>query len=156
VVQDFYNLVDVYLDAVYFPNCLKDENTFLQEGWHYELNNPSEDITFKGILIYYVLGHCCTFYVIVYYLGFNFFFWVEFLNAPDYLAYSGLALFIAGVVFNEMKGVYSQPDNVLGRVSQQVSFHCTPLFDVSCCFLSSSWDLLLNHLLLGVLPSMFT
>lgn len=48
IVQDFYNLVDVYLDAVFFPNCLKDLNTFLQEGWHYELNNPSEDITFKG------------------------------------------------------------------------------------------------------------
>lgn len=48
VVQDFYNLVDVYLDAVFFPNCLKDPNTFLQEGWHYELNNPSENITFKG------------------------------------------------------------------------------------------------------------
>jgi hypothetical protein len=75
-LKDFYNLVDVYLDAVFFPNCLKDPNTFLQEGWHYELNNPSEDITFKG------------------------------------------------VVFNEMKGVYSQPDNVLGRVSQQAGLHC--------------------------------
>ena len=26
---------------------------------------------------------------------------------------------ISGVVFNEMKGVYSQPDNVLGRTAQQ-------------------------------------
>lgn len=26
----------------------------------------------------------------------------------------------SGVVFNEMKGVYSQPDNVLGRTAQQV------------------------------------
>ncbi|XP_074330448.1 presequence protease 1, chloroplastic/mitochondrial-like [Apium graveolens] len=72
--KDFYNLVDVYLDAVFFPKCVDDVQTFQQEGWHYELNDPSEDITFKG------------------------------------------------VVFNEMKGVYSQPDNILGRSSQQAVF----------------------------------
>jgi hypothetical protein len=71
-LKDFYNLVDVYLDAVFHPRCVNEVQTFQQEGWHYELNDPSEDITYKG------------------------------------------------VVFNEMKGVYSQPDNVLGRVSQQV------------------------------------
>ncbi|CDY28099.1 BnaC06g02800D [Brassica napus] len=69
--KDFYNLVDVYLDAVFFPNCVDDVHTFQQEGWHYELNHPSEDISYKG------------------------------------------------VVFNEMKGVYSQPDNILGRITQQ-------------------------------------
>lgn len=72
--KDFYNLVDVYLDAVFFPKCVEDFQTFQQEGWHYELNDPSEDITYKG------------------------------------------------VVFNEMKGVYSQPDNILGRTSQQAVF----------------------------------
>ncbi|XP_055815817.1 presequence protease 1, chloroplastic/mitochondrial [Solanum dulcamara] len=72
--KDFYNLVDVYLDAVFFPKCVEDFQTFQQEGWHYELNDPSDDITFKG------------------------------------------------VVFNEMKGVYSQPDNLLGRTSQQALF----------------------------------
>lgn len=72
--KDFYNLVDVYLDAVFFPKCIEDFQTFQQEGWHYELDNPSEDITYKG------------------------------------------------VVFNEMKGVYSQPDNILGRASQQALF----------------------------------
>jgi hypothetical protein len=46
--QDFYNLVDVYLDAVFFPKCVEDFQTFQQEGWHYELNNPSEDICYKG------------------------------------------------------------------------------------------------------------
>lgn len=46
--QDFYNLVDVYLDAVFFPKCVEDFHTFQQEGWHYELNNPSEDISYKG------------------------------------------------------------------------------------------------------------
>ncbi|GFY89606.1 presequence protease 1 [Actinidia rufa] len=45
--KDFYNLVDVYLDAVFFPKCVEDFQTFQQEGWHYELNNPSEDITYK-------------------------------------------------------------------------------------------------------------
>ncbi|XP_015054875.1 presequence protease 1, chloroplastic/mitochondrial-like [Solanum pennellii] len=72
--KDFYNLVDVYLDAVFFPKCVEDFQTFQQEGWHYELNDPSDEITFKG------------------------------------------------VVFNEMKGVYSQPDNLLGRTSQQALF----------------------------------
>ncbi|ESR36290.1 presequence protease 2 [Citrus sinensis] len=71
--KDFYNLVDVYLDAVFFPKCVEDFQTFQQEGWHFELDNPSEDITYKG------------------------------------------------VVFNEMKGVYSQPDNILGRAAQQAN-----------------------------------
>ncbi len=38
--QDFYNLVDVYLDAVLHPNCIKDPQIFAQEGWHYELDDP--------------------------------------------------------------------------------------------------------------------
>ncbi|KAI5577097.1 hypothetical protein BDE02_09G091000 [Populus trichocarpa] len=72
--KDFYNLVDVYLDAVFFPKCVEDHHTFQQEGWHLELNNPSEEISYKG------------------------------------------------VVFNEMKGVYSQPDNILGRTAQLALF----------------------------------
>ena len=63
-VQDFYNLIDVYMDAVLHP--LISEQTFMQEGWHYEINNPDEPLTYKG------------------------------------------------VVFNEMKGAYSSPDQVLG------------------------------------------
>ena len=39
-MQDYYNLVDVYLDAVLYPNCVQDPKTFAQEGWHYELENP--------------------------------------------------------------------------------------------------------------------
>ena len=38
-LQDFYNLVDVYLDAVFFP--LITEDTFRQEGWHYELEDSA-------------------------------------------------------------------------------------------------------------------
>ncbi|KAH9656122.1 presequence protease 2 [Citrus sinensis] len=48
--KDFYNLVDVYLDAVFFPKCVEDFQTFQQEGWHFELDNPSEDITYKGVV----------------------------------------------------------------------------------------------------------
>ena len=51
--QDFYNLVDVYLDAVFFPKCVDDLQIFQQEGWHYELNDPSEEVTLKGM--FYVL-----------------------------------------------------------------------------------------------------
>ncbi len=32
--------MDVYLDAVFFPNCVRDPRTFAQEGWHYELEQP--------------------------------------------------------------------------------------------------------------------
>ena len=34
-LQDFYNLVDVYLDAVLHPKCVDDEMTFKQvrSGW---------------------------------------------------------------------------------------------------------------------------
>lgn len=39
-LQDFYNLVDVYLDAVLHPNCVKDPRIFAQEGWHLELDSP--------------------------------------------------------------------------------------------------------------------
>lgn len=50
VLQDFYNLVDVYLDAVFFPRCVEDFQTFQQEGWHYELDNPEEEISYKGLI----------------------------------------------------------------------------------------------------------
>ena len=70
-LRDFYNLVDVYLDAVFFPSIPR--HVFLQEGWHFE--------------------------------------WAE----------SG-ELTRSGVVFNEMKGVYSSPDSVLGEFSQRLLF----------------------------------
>ena len=73
-LQDFRNLVDVYLDAVFHPRCINNEKTFEQEGWHYELDAVDGPMTFKG------------------------------------------------VVFNEMKGVYSSPDSVLARECQQALF----------------------------------
>lgn len=65
--KDFQNLMDVYLDAVFHPNIYKEEKIFLQEGWHYELEDK---------------------------------------DAP---------LKINGVVYNEMKGAFSSPDDVLDR-----------------------------------------
>ncbi|KAB1441632.1 insulinase family protein [Pseudodesulfovibrio senegalensis] len=46
--SDFYNLMDVYLDAVFYPNLT--ENTLRQEGWHYELEAPDKDMTYKGVV----------------------------------------------------------------------------------------------------------
>ena len=47
-VQDFYNLIDVYMDAVLHP--LISEQTLMQEGWHYEINDPGEALAFKGVV----------------------------------------------------------------------------------------------------------
>ncbi len=47
-VQDFYNLIDVYMDAVLHP--LLEQETLMQEGWHYEINDPSEPLTYKGVV----------------------------------------------------------------------------------------------------------
>ncbi|MDR2591316.1 MAG: insulinase family protein [Chitinispirillales bacterium] len=48
VEKDFYNLVDVYCDAVLNP--LLTENTFYQEGWHYDLENLEDAIGIRGIV----------------------------------------------------------------------------------------------------------
>lgn len=38
--QDLYNLMDVYLDAVFNPAIYTKPTIFQQEGWHYELDLP--------------------------------------------------------------------------------------------------------------------
>ncbi len=47
-LQDFYNLVDVYLDAVFNP--LLSPYTLKQEGWHYALENPEGEMIYKGVV----------------------------------------------------------------------------------------------------------
>jgi presequence protease len=47
--KDFGNLMNVYLDAVFYPNI--SEETFKQEGWHYELNSPEDEIVYKGVVL---------------------------------------------------------------------------------------------------------
>ena len=48
VEADFFNLVDVYCDAVLHP--LISENTFFQEGWHFDTASASAPVTIKGIV----------------------------------------------------------------------------------------------------------
>ncbi len=73
-IVDFKNIMDVYMDAVFYPNIYDREEIFMQEGWHYELE-----------------------------------------NAEDQLSYNG-------VVYNEMKGAYSSPDELLSRYTFQSLF----------------------------------
>ena len=49
--KDFYNLMDVYLDATFFPNIR--ELSFKQEGWRVEFEeaeNPQSKLTYKGVV----------------------------------------------------------------------------------------------------------
>ncbi|MEP7166588.1 MAG: insulinase family protein [Candidatus Woesebacteria bacterium] len=46
--KDFYNLVGVYLDAVFFPNLSKE--TLMQEGWHLHQEKPADPVEYKGIV----------------------------------------------------------------------------------------------------------
>ncbi|SDE64880.1 insulinase family protein [Sporomusa acidovorans] len=63
--KDFRNLMDVYLDAVFYPLMVKTPEVLMQEGWHYELPDQEAELAYKG------------------------------------------------VVYNEMKGVFSSPDAIL-------------------------------------------
>ncbi len=47
---DFQNLMDVYLDAVLNPNIGKEKKIFMQEGWHYELDDPDGELTYNGVV----------------------------------------------------------------------------------------------------------
>lgn len=47
-LQDFYNLVEVYLDAVLYPRI--SEEILQQEGWHYELNDAGDPLIYKGVV----------------------------------------------------------------------------------------------------------
>jgi len=79
--KDLKNLMDVYLDAVFFPRAVKEgedgEWVLMQEGWRYEVE---EDDGGEQELVY------------------------------------------KGVVYSEMKGVYSDPDSLLDRFSQHLLY----------------------------------
>ena len=49
--KDFLNLTDVYLDAVFHPAILGEENIFRQEGWHYEYNEESGELYRSGVVL---------------------------------------------------------------------------------------------------------
>lgn len=46
--QDFVNLMEVYLDAVFHPLSLKSPMPFMQEGWHYEVAN--DELLVNGVV----------------------------------------------------------------------------------------------------------
>ena len=48
--RDFANLMDVYLDAVFYPAIYEKEEIFRQEGWHYELEDEEDDPELNGIV----------------------------------------------------------------------------------------------------------
>lgn len=48
--QDFKNLMDVYMDAVFNPNITKYKEIFKQEGWHFELESKDAPITINGVV----------------------------------------------------------------------------------------------------------
>lgn len=48
--KDFHNLMDVYLDAVFYPNIYKDKNILRQEGWHFELENKDAPLQYSGVV----------------------------------------------------------------------------------------------------------
>ena len=76
--KDFQNLMNVYLDAVFYPNIYREPRIFYQEGWHYEMQEACDELT------------------------------------------------INGVVYNEMKGAFSSPDDVLDREVLNSLFPDTP------------------------------
>jgi Zn-dependent M16 (insulinase) family peptidase len=47
-IQDFHNLIEVYLDAVFYPRLTP--HIFEQEGWHLELENHDKPLSYKGVV----------------------------------------------------------------------------------------------------------
>jgi len=48
--KDFQNLMDVYLDAVFYPSMCQNPQVLMQEGWHYEIDKPEEPLRYSGVV----------------------------------------------------------------------------------------------------------
>ncbi len=48
--KDFTNLMDVYLDSVFFPMIHEDKTIFMQEGWHYNIESKDEPVKYNGVV----------------------------------------------------------------------------------------------------------
>ena len=48
--KDFKNLMHVYLDSVFYPNIYKYRQIFMQEGWHYEMENADDELKVNGVV----------------------------------------------------------------------------------------------------------
>lgn len=47
--KDFFNLTDVYLDAVFNPRVLEKKEIFMQEGWHYKIDD-NNNLDISGVV----------------------------------------------------------------------------------------------------------
>lgn len=54
--KDYFNLMHVYLDAVFNPLIYRDRRIFMQEGWHLELMGKEEPVTYTGVVYNEMLG----------------------------------------------------------------------------------------------------
>jgi len=48
--KDFKNLMNVYLDAVFYPAIYKTPEIFMQEGWHYDIDERNGKPDYNGIV----------------------------------------------------------------------------------------------------------
>ncbi len=48
--KDYFNLMHVYLDAVFNPMMVEDSRILKQEGWHHELTDKNAPLTYKGVV----------------------------------------------------------------------------------------------------------
>ncbi len=48
--KDYFNLMHVYLDAVFNPLIYDDPRILKQEGWHYELTSGDEPLAYTGVV----------------------------------------------------------------------------------------------------------
>ncbi|MDO4203268.1 MAG: insulinase family protein [Selenomonadaceae bacterium] len=48
--KDFRNLMDVYLDAVFYPAIYTEKDILRQEGWHYELESKDAPLEYSGVV----------------------------------------------------------------------------------------------------------
>ena len=56
--QDFKTLMDVYLDATFFPLVMEKKEIFMQEGWHYE--KEEDGYHFNGVVFNEMKGEAAT------------------------------------------------------------------------------------------------
>ncbi len=47
---DYMNLSRVYMDAVLFPRIYEQPEILQQEGWHYEITDPDEELNIRGVV----------------------------------------------------------------------------------------------------------
>jgi presequence protease len=48
--KDYFNVMHVYLDAVFNPLIMSDQRILKQEGWHYELDSLDGSPVYKGVV----------------------------------------------------------------------------------------------------------